>query len=176
MTGEQYATEGTRSSLGRSASTVGGRLPPSADTEGSGSARKRALTQYLLHHANGSRPRPSVGRAVPITVDEDDCERARIALRRLSVDGDAPNQVEFAAVGLEVSLERPLDCARRRNRSMTLEFDVADCVLMALALLHASDRYRDPGDETDDYRRQANRLLERVDRATPDSFEVPSPA
>ncbi|PSP75417.1 hypothetical protein BRC81_15430 [Halobacteriales archaeon QS_1_68_20] len=158
--------------MGRSANAVGGQLPRSVEAEGPEATRKRTLTQYLLHHTSESRPRPSAGRSVAITVDEADCERARVALRRLSTDGAVPRQIEYAAVGLEVSLECPLEGVRRRNRSMTLEFDVADCVLMALALLHAFERYRSPDDEADAYRRQATLLLKHVDRATPDSFDV----
>lgn len=128
------------------------------------------LERYLLDHADGSGPRPRTGTSVAIPVDESDCERARIALRRLSVDAPVARSIGVAAIALEISLERPLASARKRNRPLTLEFDVADCALMALALLYASRNGRREG-----YRRQARSLLDRVDRSTPGSVGVPSP-
>lgn len=174
MTGEQYATEVAKPSVGGSGRTTGGRQYPTTGSETPDEIRRRELERYLVRRADGSGPRPSVGAAVPITVDESDCERARIALRRLSGDVGVPGGVESAAISLEISLERPLDCVRRRNRPVTLEFDVADCALMALALLHASDCYRDD-DDPDAYRRQARRILERIDRSRPESLDARSP-
>lgn len=127
------------------------------------------LERYLLDHTDDFGHRPSVGSTVPIRVDVSDCERARVALRRVSVDAPVSREIELAAIALEISLERPLACARKRGGPLTLEVDVADCVLMALALSHAAEN-----GASDACRQQARTVLDRIDRSTPDRVDVPS--
>lgn len=157
---------------GRPSNSGDGQLPASGRTgessEGVSELAIDDLEQFLLDHAEEFDTRPRVGTSVALTVDESDCEQARIALRRVSVDAPVTREIGLAAIALEIALERPLACARNRKRPVTLAFDVADCVLMALALWYVGTERN-----VEDYRWQARTLLDRLDRSTPSSVDGP---
>lgn len=165
-----YGSRGSAADGGSDAREGPPRIATQEEADRAGAPPVAELAQYLLDNTEGAATRPRVGASVTIPLDEAECQRARIALRRLSVDAPVTREIEVAAIALEISLERPQGRARNRDRPLTLELDVADCVLMAMALLYASRDGR-----RDDYCRQARSLLDRVDRWSPRSVEIPAP-
>ena len=100
-----------------------------------------ALERYLSEGVDGAVPRPKRGRSVTVTLDVDDCERIGAALRQVALEAAAPGDVVLAATALEIIMDDVRSFLDGRRRPTPVEVDLADCALMAFALLYVSGRF-----------------------------------
>ena len=122
-----------------------------------------ALERYLTGEADDASPRPKRERSVGLTLDADDCERIGSALRQVSLEAAVPWDVMRAATALEVELEEACAFLANRPRPTRIGFDLADCALMAFALLYVAGRFEGPC--TGPFRRTGMRLFDRLSNA-----------
>ena len=122
-----------------------------------------ALERYLTGMADDAPPRPKRGRSVGLTLAVDDCECIGAALRQVSLEAAASGDVLFGATALEVELDEVCTFLDGRSRPTTVGFDLADCALMAFALLYVAGRFE--GSDSGPFRRTGLRLFDRLSNA-----------
>ena len=125
--------------------------------------RLTALERYLTAETDDSSPRPKRGRSVGLTLAVDDCERIESALRQVALEAAASGDVLLGATALEVELDEVCAFLDGRSRPTRVGVDLADCALMAFALLYVSGRFEGP--DTGPFRRTGMGLFDRLSNA-----------
>lgn len=109
--------------------------------------RNRAtLREYLVGSLGTACPRPQAGTEVRVTLETDDVERARRALRTFARRPRVYDPLAVAATSLDVALQDLRQFVCDSAGSVTVSIDRWDCALVQFAVAETLGRDADDGD------------------------------
>lgn len=107
---------------------------------------RAALREYLVGSLGTACPRPRAGTDVRVTLEADDVERARDALRTFARRPRVCDPLAVAATSLDVALQDLLQFVCDSAGSVTVSLDRWDCALVQFAVAETLGRDADDGD------------------------------